>query len=72
MRGSLIVAPFLLIGLALFGVWLWTLIDVLRVPSDDRFRTGTRLVWVLVIVFTQIIGSVIYLAIGRPDPSLRR
>ncbi len=41
-------------------------------PSDDRFRNGTQLIWVLVIVFTQIIGSIIYLAVGRPEPSLRR
>lgn len=69
---SLLVAPVLLVGLAGFVVWVWTLIDVLKVPSDDRFRAGTQLVWVLVIVFTQIIGSIIYLAIGRPEPSQRR
>ena len=61
-----------LIGLGLFAFWIWTLVDVLKAPSDDRFRTGTQLIWVLVIVFTQIIGSAIYLAIGRPEPSMRR
>lgn len=72
MRGALIVIPFLLIGLTAFVVWIWTLVDVLKVPSDDRFRAGNQLVWVLVIVFTQIIGSIIYLVVGRPEPSRRR
>ncbi len=66
MRASLIVAPALLLGLAAVVVWIWTLIDVLRTSDDSRFRAGTQLVWVIVIVFTQIIGSLIYLAIGRP------
>lgn len=66
------VAPVLLLAVGAFALWVWTLVDVIQVPSDDRFRTGSQLIWVLVIVFTQIIGSVIYLAIGRPEPHQRR
>ncbi len=72
MEIALLAAVVGLIGLGLFVLWVWTLVDVLKVPSDDRFRNGTQLIWVLVIVFTQIIGSIIYLAVGRPEPSLRR
>lgn len=72
MRASLVVLPVALVGVVLFVLWIWTLIDVLKVPSDDRFRAGNQLVWVLVIVFTQAIGSIIYLAVGRPDPAHRR
>jgi hypothetical protein len=72
MEIALIAVVFGLIGLGLFVVWVWTLVDVLKVPSDDRFRSGTQLIWVLVIVFTQIIGSIIYLAVGRPEPAMRR
>lgn len=72
MRASFVLAPVLLLAIGAFVLWIWTLVDVIKVPSDDRFRTGSQLVWVLVIVFTQVIGSLIYLAIGRPEPHQRR
>ena len=65
----------------LFGVfwvagmvlWIWALVDVLRVPDDSLFRSGDKLIWVLVIVLTNFIGAIVYLAIGRPQdgPRLR-
>lgn len=69
---AFVVAPVLLVAIGAFALWVWTLVDVIQVPSDDRFRAGTQLIWVLVIVFTQVIGSLIYLAIGRPEPHRRR
>jgi hypothetical protein len=50
-----------------FVLWIWTLVDAIRVPHDSMYRAGTKLVWVLVIVFGGIVGSIIYLAIGRPS-----
>jgi Phospholipase_D-nuclease N-terminal len=52
----------LLLGIAAVGVWIWALVDALQNPALD---STMRIVWVLVIVFTQIIGAIIYLAIGR-------
>jgi len=70
---GIIIAIFaVVLSLAVFAVWIWTIIDVVKVPSDDRFRAGNQLVWILVIVLTQIIGSIIYLAVGRPEPGRRR
>lgn len=69
---AFVVVPVMLLALGAFALWVWTLVDVIQVPSDDRFRAGSQLIWVLVIVFTQIIGALIYLAIGRPEPHLRR
>ncbi|MGB8216353.1 MAG: PLD nuclease N-terminal domain-containing protein [Candidatus Methanoperedens sp.] len=46
----------------LFVFWLWMLIDCLKRP-DDRFAAGgnnARLIWVLVIIFTGLIGALIY------------
>jgi hypothetical protein len=42
--------------------WLWMLIDCLKRP-DDMFKFGgnnAKLIWILVIIFTGLIGTVIY------------
>ncbi|MCZ7384944.1 MAG: PLDc N-terminal domain-containing protein [Candidatus Methanoperedens sp.] len=46
----------------LFVFWLWMLIDCLK-RLDDKFATGgnnAKLIWVLVIIFTGLIGALIY------------
>jgi hypothetical protein len=48
------------------GLMIWTLVDVVRMPSDASFKAGTQLVWVLVILFAQVIGAIVYLVVGRP------
>ena len=50
------------LGLAALAVWIWALVDAIQNPALD---STMRIVWVLVIVFTQIIGAIIYLAVGR-------
>jgi hypothetical protein len=59
-------AIFGLLFVAGFVLWVWALIDCVRVPDDSMFQSGNKLIWVLIIVFTQIIGAVLYLLIGRP------
>jgi hypothetical protein len=50
------------LALGAFVVWIWALIDAIQNPT----LTGTsRLIWILVIVFTHFIGAILYLAIGR-------
>ncbi len=42
--------------------WLWMLIDCLKRP-DDKFKIGgnnAKLIWILVIIFTGLIGALIY------------
>lgn len=56
-----------LISLAGFVLWIWTLVDAVRVPDDSQFQSGTKLLWVLIIVLTGFIGSLIYLIVGRPQ-----
>jgi hypothetical protein len=51
-----------ILALVALGVWIWALVDAIRNPALD---STMRIVWVLVIVFTQIIGAILYLAIGR-------
>ena len=49
-----------------FVVWIWALVDAIQVPDDPMYRSGTKLVWLLVIVLTQVVGAIIHFAIGRP------
>ena len=52
--------------LAAIGFWVWTLVDAIRVPDDSAYRAGSKVLWVVVIAVTGFIGSVIYMAMGRP------
>lgn len=56
----------LLVVLALAALWIWALVDAIRVPDDADYRAGTKLIWVLVIALTGFIGAAVYLAVGRP------
>ncbi len=53
-----------LIGLGLFALWVWTLIDVLTRETDEN---NQRLIWGLVVGFTYVIGAILYLIIRRPE-----
>lgn len=50
---------------------IWMLVDAIRVPDDRDYKTGTKLLWVLVILLTNSIGAFIYLFMGRPDRAAR-
>ncbi|MGZ4155127.1 MAG: PLD nuclease N-terminal domain-containing protein [Actinomycetota bacterium] len=69
---ALFLLLFLVVGVAGTVVWIWALVDAIRVPEESMFRAGNRLIWVLVIVFGHLLGAIAYLAIGRPDASTRR
>jgi hypothetical protein len=56
----------LAVVLALVALWIWALVDAIRVPDDAHYRAGTKLIWVLVIALTGFIGAAVYLAVGRP------
>ena len=57
---------FMVLWLVGLVVTIWALVDAIRVPDDSMYRSGNKLVWVLVIVFLNWIGAIIYFAIGRP------
>lgn len=61
----------MVLGLAGLAVWIWALVDCIRVPDDRYFRSGNKLVWVLVIALLQVIGAIVYLVAGRPDKADR-
>ena len=52
----------ILLAIAAFAVWLWALVDAMKNPT---LESNERLVWVIVIVVAQLIGAILYFAIGR-------
>lgn len=57
---------FLLVLLAASVVWIWALVDAVRVKDEDAYRAGNKMVWVVVIAVTHLVGSVLYVLFGRP------
>jgi hypothetical protein len=61
--GCVFTAIFGLVALAALAFWVWMLIDAIsRTPSEGN----TKLIWILVIVLTGIIGALIYFFVQRP------
>jgi hypothetical protein len=44
-------------------LWLWALIDCVK----REFKGNDKVIWVLIIIFLPMIGSILYLAIGRKN-----
>ncbi|MCB1125873.1 MAG: PLDc_N domain-containing protein [Verrucomicrobiae bacterium] len=59
----LFVLPFMLLSLAGTLFWLWMLIDCLM---NESSQGNDKLIWVLVILFIPVIGSLIYFFLQRP------
>ena len=50
------------ISLAGFAFWLWMLIDAIK---SKGLSDGEKIVWVLVIIFLNFLGALIYFFAGR-------
>ena len=61
--GLLFCCVFSLVGIALFGLWIWMLIDCCQrnFPGEND-----KVVWILVIVLASWLGALIYFFVGRP------
>ena len=46
------------------GLMIYSLSHVLK---HDRYKFGSRTMWILIVVFIQIIGPILYLTIGREN-----
>jgi Phospholipase_D-nuclease N-terminal len=58
-----------LLALVLF---VYALVDAIRVPDDSMYRAGTKLIWVLVIVLVPfLVGPLVYLFVGAPRSAPR-
>lgn len=51
-----------LLMLALSAFWVWMLVDVIKRDFKD---SNEKIIWVLVIIFTHLIGAVLYYLIVK-------
>jgi hypothetical protein len=56
----------LIIPLALLQLTL-LIIALIHILRNDTYKTGSRLIWVLVCIFVNIIGPILYFVIGRSE-----
>ena len=54
-----------LAGLALLGLWIYCVLDVIR-TDDSLVRHMPKLVWLALVVLAPAIGAIAWLALGRP------
>jgi hypothetical protein len=55
---ELLIILFLVFG----GFWLWALIDLLKSEFEN---SSNKIIWLLVIILLPIIGSLLYLFVGK-------
>ena len=61
----------LAIALALFVLWIWSLVDALRINDRRWIAAGqSKVLWCVLIALLGALGSLLYLVMARP--SLRR
>jgi len=67
MAVSVLMLVLVVLSLATAILWILALVDALRRPDPAWAAAGqNKLLWVLVVVFTGIVGAILYFAIARP------
>ena len=60
----LFILVLLVIGIGGTILWIWTIIDcATKEPSEGN----DKIIWIIVIVFAHLIGSLIYIFVRRPQ-----
>ena len=49
------------------GLTLYTLLDALR-THQDQMRTFPKWLWIIAVIFFPVVGPLLWLLLGRPDP----
>ena len=52
------------LGLIMFGLWVFCIIDVITTP-EERIRNLPKLLWLLIVILLVDIGSIAWLIAGR-------
>ena len=56
------------LGIAVFCLWIFCLVDVI-VMDDSLCRHLPKMVWLIVVLLLPLVGSILWLAVGRPRVS---
>ncbi|MEU5387969.1 PLD nuclease N-terminal domain-containing protein [Kitasatospora cineracea] len=56
---------------ALLALWVWAFIDCLTTPEDE-VRHLPKVVWVIIVLFFPLVGSIAWLVAGRDRTGARR
>jgi hypothetical protein len=59
--GGMMLVAFIF-GLITLALWIWALVDAIQNPG---LNPTERIIWVLVILLTNLLGAILYLLIGR-------
>ena len=52
------------LSLLSFVFWIWMLVDC---ATKEKDQGNTKIIWILIIIFTHFIGGLLYLLIRRPQ-----
>jgi hypothetical protein len=52
------------LGLIMFGLWIFCIIDVITTPEGDC-RNLPKLLWLLIVILIPDVGSIVWLVAGR-------
>ena len=55
---------FLFVGLVGTAFWLWMIIECATKEPDEG---NEKLVWIIILIFTHLLGAILYLVIRRPE-----
>lgn len=55
---------FVVIGMGGTILWIWMIVDC---ATNEPSEGNEKIVWILVIVFTHLLGALIYLLVRRPQ-----
>ena len=53
------------VGIAVFCLWIFCLVDVI-VTDDSLCRHLPKMMWLLVVLLLPLVGSILWLAVGKP------
>ena len=57
----------ILVIVSTIGLWIFTLVDILR----NEFTGNNKLIWVLVVLFGSVVGAILYFLIGSKRNNLQ-
>ena len=52
----------LMLGLAIFALWVWALVDIIRSTFSD---IAVKAVWFLLVFFLPLVGFILYVILGK-------